>query len=445
MLEQIGVPVHIGHSPEHLVDADALIYVPAVAALNPNNPELIVAKASGMPIMTWQEMLGRWLKGKCLLSVSGVHGKGTTTALLALMLVDAGLDPTCEIGAVVPRFGANYRLGKSQYFVNEADEFNNNFWHYHPRLAVVTSIEFEHPEFFADYEEYLAAFEHFVRGMDTQGEWPFPPTLVVNVDSAGCLELLERIADWPGRVITYAIEGQADFVACDLKLDGETSFRVRASDGSFAEDSVIHLQLPGEHNIQNALAALTAARAIKLDANVIVRTLEDFGGIGRRFEIRHQGALRVNGAVQDVVLVDDYAHHPTAIAATLKAARRRYPERRLIAVYQPHMYSRTKTFFEQFLTAFDSADIVVLADIFPGREHYTDLIHTRQLAEAMALQPYFAQAGKQIIYAGNVEDTANRLRRILRSGDLAIIMGAGDIYRVTEMLIQEAQAQENLL
>lgn len=445
MLEQAGVPVHIGHSAEHLIDADALIYVPAVAALNPNNPELIAAKASGMTIMTWQEMLGRWLKGKCLLSVSGVHGKGTTTALLALMLVDAGLDPTCEIGAVVPRFGVNYRLGKSQYFVNEADEFNNNFWHYHPRLAVVTSIEFEHPEFFADYEEYLAAFEHFVRGMDMQGDWPFPPTLVVNVDSVGCLELLERIADWPGRVITYAIEGQADFVACNLKLDGETSFQVRAFDGSFTEDRVIHLQLPGEHNIQNALAALAAARVIGLDANGIVGTLEEFGGIGRRFEIRHRGTLPVNGELKDVVLVDDYAHHPTAIAATLKAARRRYPERRLIAVYQPHMYSRTKTFFEQFLTAFDAADIVVLADIYPGREHDTGLINTRQLAEVMARQPHFVQTGKQVIYAGNIEDTANRLRRILRSGDVAIIMGAGDIYRATEMLMRGAQAQENLL
>jgi UDP-N-acetylmuramate--alanine ligase len=445
MLEQIGVPVHIGHSPEHLVDADALIYVPAVAALNPDNPELVAAKASGMPVMTWQEMLGRWLEGKCLLSVSGVHGKGTTTALLALMLVDAGLDPWCEIGAVVPRFGVNYRLGKSQYFVNEADEFNNNFWHYHPRLAVVTAIEFEHPEFFADYEAYLAAFEHFVRGMDMQGDWPFPPTLIVNVDSVGCLELLERIADWPVRVITYAIEGQADFVAYDLKLDGETSFCVRSSDGSFTEDRVIHLQLPGAHNIQNALAALTAARAIDLDTEVIVRTLEDFGGIRRRFEIRYQGPLRINGAEQDIVLVDDYAHHPTAIAATLEAACRRYPARRLVAVYQPHMYSRTKTFFEQFLTAFDSADIIVLADIYPGREHDTGLIHTHELVEAMARQSHFASSGKQVIYGGNVQDTANTLRRILRTGDLAIIMGAGDIYQVTEMLLQDVQAQENHL
>lgn len=442
LLERLGVPVQIGHSPEHLVGADALIYVPAVAALNPDNPELVAAKASAMLVMTWQEMLGRWLEGKCLLSVSGVHGKGTTTALLALMLVDAGLDPWCEIGAVVPRFGVNYRLGKSQYFVNEADEFNNNFWHYHPRLAVVTAIEFEHPEFFADYEAYLTAFEHFVRGMDMQGAWPFPPTLVVNIDSPGCRELLERITDWPGRIMTYALEASADFMAYDLKLDGETSFRVRSADDSFAEHIAIHLQLPGAHNIQNALAALTAARAIDLDANVIGRTLEDFGGIGRRFEIRHQGPLRIDGTLQDVMLVDDYAHHPTAIAATLEAARRRYPAKRLVAVYQPHMYSRTKTFFEQFLTAFDGADIVVLADIYPGREHDTGLMHTRELVEAMARQPRFVQSGTPVIYAGNVQDTVNVLRHILHDGDLVIIMGAGDIYRVTEMLLQDTQAQE---
>jgi UDP-N-acetylmuramate--alanine ligase len=342
----------------------------------------------------------------------------------------------------VPRFGANYRLGKSQYFVNEADEFNNNFWHYHPRLAVITSIEFEHPEFFANYEEYLASFEHFVRGMDMQGDWPFPPTLIVNSDSPGCLELIERLADWQGRIITYAIDGQADVVAYDLKLAGETSFRVRTSDGAFDEKHVIHLQLPGAHNVQNALAALTAARAIDLDKNVIVRTLEDFGGIRRRFEIRHQGPLSLNAELPDVVVVDDYAHHPTAIATTLAAARRRFPTRRLVAVYQPHMYSRTRTFFGQFLTAFNDADIVVLADIYPGREHDTGLIHTRALAEAMARQPEYARGEKSVIYAGSVQETADKLRQILRGGDLVIIMGAGDIYRATEMLLQDTLSRE---
>ncbi len=456
MLEQKGIPVQIGHSPEHLADADALIYVPAVEAFNPNNPELVAAKARGMLVMTWQEMLGKWMQGKCVLSVSGVHGKGTTTAMLALMLVDAGLDPTCEIGAIVPRFGVNYRIGKSPYFVNEADEFNNNFWHYHPRLAIVTSIEFEHPEFFADYTAYQAAFDHFIRGMDIHGDWPFPPTLILNADSPGCLELREKLGDWPGRIMTYAVAELphkevkkvgnmpsnagtlADFIAYDLKLEGETSFRVRSQvhrGKAFPTDKVIHLQLPGVHNIQNALAALTAAYTIGVNADVIINTLENFGGIGRRFEIRHKGPLEINGVMQDVILIDDYAHHPTAITATLEAARKQFPERRLIAVYQPHMYSRTKTFFEQFLTAFDSADVVIIADIFPGREHDTGLVHARTLVEAMAKRAPFSSSKKQVMYGGNVQNTAKLLRNTLRSGDMAIIMGAGDVYIVTEIIL----------
>jgi len=454
-----GVPVQIGHSPEHLVQADALIYVPAVVAFNPHNPELIAAKESGMLVMTWQEMLGKWMQGKCVLSVSGVHGKGTTTAMLALMLVDAGLDPTCEIGAIVPRFGVNYRIGKSQYFVNEADEFNNNFWNYHPRLAIVTSIEFEHPEFFTDYEDFLAAFEHFVRGMDIHGDWPFPPTLILNADSPGCLELRERLGDWPGCILTYAVEGLsqkdmakigsklsnadrlADYVAFDVKLEGETSFRVRSTERegeSFPADRVIHLQLPGAHNIQNALSGLAATHTIGVDVNVIVNTLENFNGIGRRFEIRQQGPLEINGVIQDVVLIDDYAHHPTAIEATLEAARMRFPGRRLIAVYQPHMYSRTKTFFEQFLTAFNSADMVIITDIFPGREHDTGLVDARALVKAMAERPPFTSFYKRVIHGGDVQNTAKLLRNTLRSDDLVIIMGAGDVYIVTKLLLNES-------
>jgi UDP-N-acetylmuramate--alanine ligase len=458
-LQRAGIGVQIGHSPQHLVDADALIYVPAVVALNPDNAELMAAKARGMHVMTWQEMLGELMRGKCALSISGVHGKGTTTAMLALMLVDAGLDPACEVGAVVPRFGTNYRLGQSQYFVNEADEFNNNFWHYHPRLAVVTSIEFEHPEFFTDYAEFLAAFEHFIRGMDLQGDWPLTPTLILNADSVGCLELYERVADWPGRVVMYSVEGlsqpggkigvtkmaqvasksQGGYQAYDVKLAGETSFRVRSQhDAAFPTDRVIRLQLPGIYNVQNALAALAAARALGIDVDVIVRTLEDFSGIRRRFEVRHQGLLQVNGQMLDVVLVDDYAHHPTAIAAMLEAARRRYPGRRLVAVYQPHMYNRTKTFFEQFLYAFDATDVTIIADIFPGREHDTGLIHARNLVEGMTRRPDFLQQGKQVIHGGDVKETTHVLQTILRSGDVVLVMGAGDIYTVTEMLLQDS-------
>ncbi len=446
-LKQAGIEVQLGHSADHLAGVDALVISPAVTSLNPQNPELLEAQRRGMRVCTWQELLGSLMQQKCVLSVSGVHGKGTVTAMLSLMLVAAGLDPTCEIGAVVPGFGANYRLGKGQYFVNEADEFNHNFWHYHPRVAVVTSIEFEHPEFFADYEAFLAAFEHFIRGMDLHGDWPIPPLLVLNADSPGCLELRARLADWPGSVITYSTHGakqaapdeQAMFEAYDIDTDGETSFRVRArNDDALLADRVFHLQLPGVHNIENALAALCVARVVGVDVETIARTLEGFSGTRRRFETRYQGLLAINGRDLDVMLVDDYAHHPTAIAATLEAARRRYPARRLVAVYQPHMYSRTKTFFKQFLSAFDAADVVIISDIFPARERDTGLVHARELVDAIAQRPRFAQGGARVLYGGDVQDTFELLSKTLQANDLAVIMGAGDIYKVTALLLREA-------
>src|SRR5438105_2489527 len=348
-LEGIGVPVHIGHSADHLANIDKLVVVPAALVLNPDHPELVTARVRGIPMITWQEMLGELMRKKCVLSVSGVHGKGTTTALLSLMLVDAGFDPTCEVGAIVPRFGVNYRLGKSQYFVNEADEFYNNFWHYHPRVAIVTSIEFEHPEFFADYAAFLASFEHFVRGMDMESDWSIPPTLILNANSPGCFELLARLTDWPGRIVTYGlsipekdrnttytaskqatfegtsvftsntsmtnaehipskIQGEATFQAYDVKLEGETSFCVRTQErGTFPAGRRIRLHLPGAHNVQNALAALTAASIVGVDTETIITTLEDFRGIRRRFEIRNQTPILVNGKMLDIILVDDYA------------------------------------------------------------------------------------------------------------------------------------------
>ncbi len=437
-LEQARIPVQIGHSADHLDDVDALVISAAVPALDPCNPELLAAQQRGIRVVAWQELLGELMRGKCVLSVSGVHGKGTTTAMLALMLVDAGLDPTCEIGAVVPRFGTNYRLGEGQYFVNEADEFNHNFWHYHPRVALVTSIEFEHPEFFADYDAFLAAFEHFIRGMDMQSDWPIPPTLILNVDSPGCQTLRSRLQDWPGHILTYAVEGtgeRADLLAYDVRLAGETSFRVMTAAGEdLTQGRTIRLQLPGLPNVQNALAAISVAHVVGVSAETMVETLAGFGGIRRRFEIRQ---LKLAGRTLDLTLVDDYAHHPTAIEATLQAMRGHYPDRRLVAVYQPHMYSRTKTFFEQFLSAFDAADVVMIADIFAAREQDTGLVHARALVEAMQMRSRRQHDEREIFYSGSLQATAQLLRQTLRSGDLVLIMGAGDIYTVTEALLQK--------
>jgi UDP-N-acetylmuramate--alanine ligase len=441
-MRAVGIPVQIGHHADHLDNVDTLVISPAVPALDPHNVELLAARERGLRVVNWQEVLGELMQGKCLLSVCGVHGKGTTTAMLALTLVDAGLDPTCEIGAVVPRFGTNYRLGQSDYFVNEADEFNHNFWHYHPRLVVVTSIEFEHPEFYANYDEYLDAFEHFIRGMDLQGDWPLPPTVILNADSAGCWDLRERLHGWPGQILTYSAGHSArpavpaDLEAYDIKLVGETSFRVKARSGApFPAELRLQLSLPGLYNVENALAALSVAHLLGVDATSIVHSLEGFAGNRRRFEIRQRGPLTVAGQRIDVMLVDDYAHHPTAIAATLEAARQRYPGRRIVAVYQPHMYSRTKAFFKQFLRAFDAADVAIIADIYPAREHDTGLVHARELVDAIGQRAPFASGKQSVLYGGSVTETTQLLAATLCSGDLAVIMGAGDIYLVTETLL----------
>jgi UDP-N-acetylmuramate--alanine ligase len=279
--------------------------------------------------------------------------------------------------------------------------------------------------------------------MDMQGDWPLPPTLVLNADSAGCLELLGRLRGWQGQVVTYSVAGSpllrqpAIFEAVDVKLDAETGFRVRAHGATtFPEEQIIHLQLPGVYNVENALAALIVARLVGVEVDTIVGSLAEFGGTRRRFEIRHQGPLQIAGRVRDVVLVDDYAHHPTAIAATLEATRRRYPNRRIVAVYQPHMYSRTKTFFEQFLQSFDDADVVIIADIFPARERDTGLVHTKDLVVALGQRVRFASAEAQVFYGGDVTAATHLLEEILQSGDFVVIMGAGDIYNVTEQLLR---------
>lgn len=453
-LQEEGIPVSIGHSPAHLNDVDAFIYVPAVTTYDPDTPEFVEAQRRGIPCLTWQELLGKWAAERCALSVSGVHGKGTTTTLLSYMLLDAGLDPSCFVGAVVPRFNASFRLGQGPFFVNEADEYNYNFWHIHPRIAVVTSIEYEHPEFFADLDAMLYAFEGLIRRADMRDDWPFPPAAIINAGNAGCRMLLERLEDWPGRIITYAAEGpsqavtgaaaSANYIAYDVREDAarhETYFRVRTQGlggETFPHGREFRYALPGVYNVENALAALAAAHAAGIPYDSALQTLEHFEGVKRRFEVRYQGSLALDGeTLQDVVLVDDYAHHPTAIALTLEAARQRFPGRRLVLAYQPDMFTRTKMLFDDFVKAFQGTDVVILTDINPGRERDTGLVSARQLVEAIAHGPRFAQTEGQVLLGGSLDNVERLLRQLMRSGDLVIIMGSGTIYTVTKHLLHE--------
>lgn len=422
-----GVPIVEGHSPAHLDDnPDYLIIVPAVMKLDKNNPEVAEARRRGIPVIDWQAVLGAFMAGKFGISVAGVHAKGTVTAMISQILIDAGMDPTCEVGATVPRWQGNVRMGASDYFVNEADEFNLNFLHYHPRLAVITSIEFEHPEFFNNYAELKEGFDRFVAGMDFAGQWELPPTLVLNWDSPGCHELRERMGDWAGHVVTYALDGPADYMGDDVRLAGETSFHARDAQGH--DLGRFTLPLPGRFNVENALGAIAATRELGVDVEVIRATLARYGGVYRRFQVTQ--------AANGVTVIDDYAHHPTAIEVTLGAIRQRFPNRRLIATFQPHMFTRLKTFLEDFSHSFGQADEVVIVDVFPARERDTGLITSHALVAALQRDPAFADQPERVHYGGSLDQTRDLLARLVQPGDVLAMLGSGSVYQISGALLR---------
>lgn len=421
-----GVSVVEGHSPSHLAGVDILVISPAITKLDNENPEVVAAREQGIPVIEWQALLGAFMMGKFGCSVAGVHGKGTVTAMLSEILIEAGLDPTCEVGAIVPAWQGNVRMGNGIHFVNEADEFNLNFLHYHPRLAVITSIEFEHPEFFNDYDELRDAFDAFVAGMDLDGAWDLPPTLVLNWDSEGCHELHERMAAWPGRVITYSLEGAADFKGSEVQLTGETSFTVHDKAGT--DLGRFTLLLPGRYNAENALGAIAAASQLGIAPDSMRRALARFPGVYRRFQMTEAG--------NEVIIVDDYAHHPTAIQVTLAAMRLRYPNKRLIATFQPHMFTRLKRFLEDFSHVFGAADEVVIVDVFPARERDTGLIHSRDLVAAIKRDKDFVNRPDRVHYGGSLDESRALLATLVQPSDALAMMGSGSVYRITGALLE---------
>ena len=379
-----GIPVAVGHNPAHAQGADLVVTTPAVTFLDAHHPELEAARAAGIPVAQWQSLLGYLMRGSVGVSVAGVHGKGSTTALLGALAIAGGLDPTVEVGAVVKDWGGNLRLGHGAYFLNEADEFNYNFLNYSPRVVVLTAVEFDHPEFFADYDAIRDAFVQFLRGMDMsdRGVDAAPPTLILNADSPGCLDVLGQLnqaspgGKWPGQVRAFGVANiNADVRAEAIRDDSETSFDLRYLGEPLGR---VTLQMPGEHNIANALAAAAAAGVLGVAPKTMVPALSAFGGVRRRFELVPDG---------DVLFVDDYAHHPHAVQLTIETARRRFPGQRIVAVFQPTLYTRLYRFLEPFAAAFDEADAVVIVETQPSRERDTGLVHGRDLVAKIRERP----------------------------------------------------------
>lgn len=396
-----GIPVAVGHDAANIGNADLVV---VTAALRPDNPELVEAGRRGIPVVKRAALLGLLANPAICLAVAGSHGKSTTSGMAALALDRAGLDPSFAVGATVREVGANARLGSGPHFVVEADEYDYSFLWLRPRAAIVTNIEHDHPDIFPDLDAILAAFERFADGIHPGG------TLVLSAEDAGSRELRRRLAasGYDRRIVTFG-DASGDW---RLVWDGSSV----AAAGPGGQVFELRLAVPGRHNLLNALAVLAAAEGLGVDAGRLVAGLESFGGVSRRFEVLRD---------DDLTIVSDYAHHPTEVSATIAAARERYPGRRIVAVFQPHTYSRTRALLDDFAAALDAADVVVLAEIYRARETDTLGVASADVAARMRFPASVV---------GGAGDAARAVRALLRRGDVVLVMGAGDIYEAAEAL-----------
>ncbi|MBM2826292.1 MAG: murC [Dehalococcoidia bacterium] len=413
-LERLGITVHEGHNPSHLQGVDTVIVTSAVKG---DNPEIGAALEQGVPVVKRAEMLGRIMEDRYGIAIAGTHGKTTTSSMISVMLLRAGLDPTILVGGEIAELGSNGRLGKSPYLVVEADEYDGSFLHLKPKIAVVTNIDDDHLDYYGDKAAIVDAFYRFMALVPPDGH------LVVCSDDLTLASLEGVIPSVTGNITTYALGLPAHWSVKELRLNarGGTDFLLLHNG---VTEGCISLSIPGRHNVSNALAAVAVGHLLGLDMDTVTGALSDFQGAKRRFEIK--------GEVKGVTVVDDYGHHPTEVKATLAAARERYGDRRLLCLFQPHTYSRTALLMGQFATAFTVADEVCVTEIYAAREDNSWGVSGADLANAIRVP--------KAVYTAGLEEAADRLAKELRPGDVLITMGAGDVYRAGEMVLEKLGA-----
>jgi UDP-N-acetylmuramate--alanine ligase len=412
-LERLGAKIRIGHDPTHVEDADLLVISSAVGE---SNAEVAAARARGIPVIRRAEMLGEIMRLKQGIAVAGTHGKTTTTSLTGMVLTEAGFDPTIVVGGQIHILGTNARLGKGEYLVAEADEYDRSFLALTPVVAVITNVEADHLDTYADLADILDAFAIFANRV------PFFGSIVLCVDDAGARSLLPRIHK---RVVTYGTSDGAQLTAARIRLDqGATTFEVRDADQGVLGE--VRLRLPGRHNVLNALAAIAVGRELLIPFATIARALEAFTGVVRRFQTK--------GERGGVLVVDDYAHHPTEIAATLAAARQVYPDRRLVALFQPHLFSRTRDFAADFGRALAAADAAVVMDVYPSREKPLPGVTGELVADAARVS-----GSRLVTYVPEKKAVVDALERTLCPGDVLLTLGAGDVVRFGEEYLERGR------
>ncbi|TBW56253.1 UDP-N-acetylmuramate--L-alanine ligase [Marinobacter halodurans] len=413
-LKGLGVQIFIGHREENSADADVVVVSTAVSA---ENPEVKAARDRRVPIVPRAEMLAEIMRYRHGIAVAGTHGKTTTTSLIASVLGEAGLDPTFVIGGKLNSAGTNAQLGGSRYLVAEADESDASFLHLTPVISVVTNIEADHMHTYGnDLEKLKQTFVDFLHNL------PFYGVAVMCSDDAYVREITPRISR---AIITYGIDDEdADYRATKIQSDGlQTHFVVTRPGGR--SDLNVSLRMPGRHNVLNALAAIAVASDEGVDDDAIVRGLAGFAGVGRRFQV--YGDYPIEGGT--VTLVDDYGHHPTEVAAVIRAAREAWPERRLVMLYQPHRYSRTRDLYEDFVKVLSDVDALLLMDVYAAGEPVIPGADGRSLCRSIR------QRGNiEPIFVEKDDDIRKLLSRTLQDGDVLFTQGAGDIGGVAARL-----------
>jgi UDP-N-acetylmuramate--alanine ligase len=415
-LAELGAKVHIGHHGDQIAGADVVVISSAVTE---DNPEVQAAREILIPVIPRAEMLAELMRLKYGVAVAGAHGKTTGTSMVAQLLAAGGLDPTVVVGGKLGALGSNAWLGKGDFIVAEADESDGSFNRLTPVVVMVTNVDKEHMDHYGSDAALDDAFVEFMNKV------PFYGAAVICLDDPRLAGLIPRVRK---RTITYGLTSQADFQARELKMTGLNSSFTLYVRGEEAGE--LMLPLPGRHNVQNALGAIAVAQEVGVDITKAMAACPKFSGVKRRFEEKGVSAA---GAL----IMDDYAHHPTEIRATLEAARAAWPEKRIVVCFQPHRYSRTSLLFDEFTTAFYGADELLVLDVYAASERPDPEVSAEKLVEAIR-----AHGHRGVEYVGTAEAALQRLGSVLQPGDVFFTMGAGDVWRVGEELIKHGAESE---
>ena len=408
-LEEKGAKIFYGQRASNIEDGTELVVY--TAAIHPDNPEFACAQSKGLPMLTRAELLGQIMRNyETSIAVSGTHGKTTTTSMISHILLAGECDPTISVGGILPSIGGNIRVGQSETFITEACEYTNSFLSFFPTISIILNIDADHLDFFKDIDDIRHSFRKFAQLLPADG------ALIINADTPKYEDVIRNL---PCRVITYGLEHDAEYQAADITFDafGHASFTLLRNG---EKGSRFSLKVPGIHNVSNALSAIALGQLLHLSDEVIAQGLSSFTGTDRRFQYK--------GEIGGVTIIDDYAHHPTEIEATLHAAAN-YPHKKLWCVFQPHTYTRTKALLPEFARALSLADHVVLADIYAAREQNTIGISSADL------QKQIVEAGTPCEYFPTFDEIEYFLLKSCTQGDLLITMGAGDVVNIGEQLL----------